>query len=173
MTNVADFDLQYKNCNPKLLLDCGPPRALYKVNPRLIFGREWWDEARRWAYAKYNNKCAACGKGSTKLEAHEMYEIDGKKGIITVKDIVPMCWKCHSFVHQDMHRSLLATGKMTHSQVAEVLKHGRDLLMKYKIRNVRKDPNSYNIKPSDWRLNLYVYDLILRKYRQVVKQQVL
>lgn len=156
MTELLNFDLQHKGRprNPRILLDSGPPRALYKVNPRLILGKVWWDEARRLAYKSYDNRCAACGAFECKLEAHELYEIDKKKGRIYLKDIVPLCFDCHSFVHQDLHRALLAKGVLKTDDVVRILKKGKDLLKKSKIKYFKKDPNDSNIKHEDWRLVL-------------------
>ena len=152
MTEIADFDLTKPKCDPKLLLDAGPPRALYKVNPRLIFGKVWWDEVRKWAYKKSDNKCAACGKSDVKLEAHELYNIDTVRGRMELKDVVALCWKCHSFIHQDLHRGLISQGVMKASDVARVIDHGKRVLARYNIKCIRKDPNVINIKPEDWRL---------------------
>ena len=154
MTVLLDFDLSKPKCDPKILLDSGPPRALYKVNPRLIFGTAWWDEVRSWAYKKYNNACAACGKRNVRLEAHELYKVDKKKGRVALKDIVPVCCDCHSFIHQDLHRGLIKQGKLKSSDVTRILAHGRTILKKYKVRCVRTDPNDCNIKFNDWRLEL-------------------
>ena len=154
MDNLLAFELDKPKCNPRLLLDSGPPRALYRVNPRLIFGKTWWDEVRQWAYKKYNNSCAACGKQRTKLEAHEMYEVNKKTGKVTIKDIVPLCWKCHSFIHQDLHRTMLQRSEIKASDITAVLLHGRTILKKYKIRYCKKDPNDCQIKYEDWRLVL-------------------
>jgi hypothetical protein len=159
---LAEFDLSKPKCDPKLLLDSGPPRALYRVNPRTIFGKTWWDEVRTWAYKKYQNSCAACGKRHTKLEAHEVYNIDKKKARISIKDIVPLCYDCHSFIHQDMHRVMLKRGELKHSDVVRIIAHGTNLLKKYKIRNFRKDPNDSGLLDSKWRLEvngkLYSWD---------------
>lgn len=155
MTEVLDFDLSKPKCNPRILLDSGPPRALYKINPRLILGKERWDEIRRWVYKNYDNKCAACGKSKVRLEAHEMYHIDKQKGILRIKDIVPLCFDCHMFVHQDLHKSMLSNKELTYSDIVRIMAHGTKILKKYKIRNVRKDPNGSNVKPDDW---LFVFN---------------
>ena len=156
MTELLDFrvDSKIRPTNPRILLDSGPPRALYKVNPRLIMGKEWWDERRKQAYHEFMNMCAACGTAYVKLEAHELYKIDKRKGKIYLEDVVPLCIKCHSFVHQDLHRALLAKGEITTDFVREVIKHGRDILKKWKIPYHKKDPNNSKIAHNDWRLVL-------------------
>ena len=156
MTELLSFDLGANNtlADARILLDSGPPRCLYKVNPRLIFGKVWWDEVRKWAYTKYNNSCAACGRPRCRLEAHELYDVDTKKGRITVKDIVPLCYDCHSFIHQDMHKSLLKQGVLKFSDVQRIIAHGKSVLKKAKVRCVRKDPNTSKVSAEDWRLVL-------------------
>jgi hypothetical protein len=156
LTETLEFDLGKQNtlADARILLDSGPPRALYKVNPRLIFGKTWWDEVRQWAYKKYNNTCAACGRPRCRLEAHEMYSIDYKKGKLVVKAIVPLCSDCHSFIHQDLHKSLLSQGLLKFSDVQRILKHGKAVLKRAGVRCIRKDPNVSKIKPEDWRLVL-------------------
>ena len=154
MTDILEFDLVNKGRirNPKILLDSGPPKALYKVTPRLIFGKKWWDEARKEAYKSYGNSCAACGADRVALEAHEMYKIDKKLGKIYLKDIVPLCPDCHSFVHQDLHRGLLRQGVLKNSDVLRILNHGKAVLRRAKLRYSKADPNDSKIKDEDWRL---------------------
>lgn len=154
MTDILDFriDSKIRPTDPRILLDSGPPRALYKVNPRLILGKEWWDARRKQAYAEFLNMCAACAKCYVKLEAHELYTVDKRKGRVYLKDVVPLCYECHSFIHQDLHRALLSNGTMTTNEVRRIIKHGRDILKKFKIPYFKKDPNSSKINFYDWRM---------------------
>lgn len=146
------IDCKIRPTNPYILLDSGPPRALYKVNPRLILGKEWWNSRRKQAYHEFNNCCAACGAMMVKLEAHEIYKIDFKLGKVYLKDVVPCCPDCHSFIHQDLHRALLQKGTLKTSDVIRILNHGKRVLKKAGIRAKRKDPNESSIKFEDWRM---------------------
>lgn len=152
--DLLDFNIAAKHrpTNPRILLDSGPPRALYSVNPRLILGEKWWDIVRHKAYKEFGYKCAACGNAKAKLDAHEMYEVNKTLGKVYLKDIVPLCFDCHSFVHQELHRALLKSGRLKTSDVMRILAHGKAILSKAKVRNARKDPNDSKIPHSQWRL---------------------
>lgn len=134
-TELLDFTLP-KKTDPRILLDCGPPRALYKVNPRLLLGKEIWDLLRKQAYGDYGHCCAACGKNNTRLEAHELYVINKKINKMYLKDIVPLCNLCHSFVHQELHRTMLKNREITTDFVTMVLNHGKAVLKKAGILNL-------------------------------------
>ena len=152
--DLLDFNIRAKHRkhDPRILLDSGPPRALYGVNPRLILGKQWWDTVRAKAYKEFNHSCAACGAVNKKLDAHELYEINKTTGKVYLKDVVPVCGDCHSFIHQDLHRDLLRKGAIKTSDVVRILAHGVSVLKKAGIRNVRKDPNTSKIHHDQWRL---------------------
>lgn len=154
--DLNDFDLSVtvRPTNPRILLDAGPPKALYKVNPRLILGEEWWNAKRKKAYSDFMNCCAACGVSYVKLEAHELYTVDKRKGKIFLRDIVPLCGDCHSFVHQDLHKALIKKGAMKFSEVQRILERGKAILRKHKIYDKRKNPNDSSVPFENWRLVL-------------------
>ena len=154
MTEILEFHLESKirPTDPSILCDCGPPRALYKVNPRLILGKEWWDKRRKQAYHEFCSMCAACGISYVELQAHELYDINKKTGKVKLKDVVPLCKDCHSFVHQDLHRALLAKGELKTADVVRILKHGKRILRQAGICCKRNDPNDSNIEFNQWRL---------------------
>lgn len=154
--DLLDFELRsdIRPTNPRILLDAGPPRALYKVNPRLILGEEWWQKTRKKAYNDFLNMCAACGASYVELQAHELYTVNTSTGKVYLRDVVPLCKDCHSFVHQDLHRALLKNGKLKSSDVTRIINHGKAVLKKAGIRAKRKDPNANSIPHSAWRLVL-------------------
>ena len=93
-----------KFTRPELLLHpCIPPK-LYGVNPRSIYGQEWWDKQRKIAYVENNYHCWACGvhqldaKGRQVLEAHECYEYDVSTYTAKMVAIVALCQYCHQFI---------------------------------------------------------------------------
>ncbi len=158
MTSIVnDFEIGFevRTVDPRILLDAGPPSALYKVNPRNILGKEWWDKARKKAYSDFLNSCAACGKQWVRLEAHELYTVDKKIGKVYLRDIVPLCVDCHSYIHQDLHRVMLKKGKLKFEDVQRILLHGDTVLKKAHLSpRKRKRPNESSFDKNDWRLVL-------------------
>jgi len=108
---------------PKLLLHPPIPSQLRGVNPRTIKGQEWWDVVRRQAYGKNNYCCWACGMYCLDtpgpLEAHECYNYDYGTYKASLKEIVALCCKCHSFIH-GRFRSM--------SEGLETLRYGLEIL---------------------------------------------
>lgn len=154
---LNDFEISFevRATNPSILLDAGPPSALYKVNPRNILGKEWWDKTRKKAYSDFLNCCAACGKQWVRLEAHELYEVNKQTGKVYLKDVVPLCPDCHSFIHRELHRIMLKKGKLTFSDVQRILAHGKKVLKKAGLSLSKcKKPNDCGIAHDDWRLVL-------------------
>lgn len=111
------------------------PKPLHGVNPRTIFGQEWWDAERKKAYAEKNQCCHACGthrsqvKGPNKwLEAHERYKIDYKNGRIYFNGLVALCPYCHAFIHSGRLYSLYSKGEKSRQETQEILLHGLHVL---------------------------------------------
>lgn len=97
---------------PKILLHKPIPYELYYINPRTLLGQEWWDKTRKEVYRSNNWCCQACGDCEhLPLDAHEMFEYDeipdytvdwDRRGeVLTARltRIVPLCKKCHQFIH--------------------------------------------------------------------------
>lgn len=110
------------------------PKPLHGVNPRTIFGKEWWDIERRKAYAVNDYRCWACGvpKSQAKyhhwLEAHEHYYIYYEQGIVDFIELIALCHSCHNFIHSGRMYALLKKGEMSKAKVLDILMHGFDLL---------------------------------------------
>lgn len=133
----------------KLLLDIGPPPSLFKVNPRNIKGKDWWDIERKKAYTASQWRCGACGcQPETPLEAHEIYRIDFKTQRVYLKKIVALCDTCHWFVHRNVHfnrRQDKAKMLRIYNQITKTLKDAKLQLPK---------TNFYNYPHDKWRLVL-------------------
>lgn len=120
---------------PHLLSSPNIPKPLHGLNPRTIMGREKWDIERRKVYETTDHRCAACGvhKSQTRkhkwMEAHEIFEIDYANGVANLKEIVPLCHFCHSFIHSGLLRVMARKRKVTANHVREVLRHGCNLLV--------------------------------------------
>lgn len=109
---------------PELLYHLPIPATLHGVNPRTIEGKEWWDAVRKDAYARNNECCFACGTFQLDvagphqwLEAHECYDYDFERYVLTYREVVALCPYCHKFIHW---LGLRATPKT----MREVLAHG-------------------------------------------------
>jgi len=87
-----------KVIQPELLLHFPIPVVLHGLNPRLLLGKRWWNKTRKEAYRSNGGFCQACGT-TGKLDAHERYEFDFKKLVATFKDVVPLCRRCHQYIH--------------------------------------------------------------------------
>lgn len=120
---------------PEILTHPNIPKPLHGMNPRSIMGQEKWDILRQEVYAKTNYTCIACGvkKQNAKkhqwLEAHEYYDIDYKKGTVTIKDIYPLCHYCHNFIHSG-RLAMIVDSEKTEEEVIEILEHGFEILKK-------------------------------------------
>lgn len=118
---------------PEILTHPNVPKPLHGVNPRTVLGQKWWDEKRREAYAKMEQRCWACGVHRTsarlhRLEAHEAYDIDYLAGRIFLREIVALCPDCHAFIHSGRMWALLEKGEVTRERFEAVQWHGRKLL---------------------------------------------
>lgn len=124
---------------PKLLLHRPLPRPLHGMAPRLVFGKEWWDEKRTKAAQKNRFCCWACGVHKEKaeehtwLEGHEVYDIDFKKGRAVFIEVVSLCHYCHCFIHLGRLQNEVQRGFSPYSKVLAVEGHGLDTLAKHKV----------------------------------------
>jgi hypothetical protein len=107
-----------KFVRPELLLHPSIPLALSGVNPRTIYGQEWWDATRKAVYAENNFCCWACGVYQLDalykqhLEAHETYLYDYDKREARPGEIVGLCRACHQFIHFRRVKSLTRRKKV-------------------------------------------------------------
>lgn len=113
---------------PEILLHPQIPKPLHTLNPRNLMGKAWWDKKRREAYKKYDYRCWACGASNTRLEGHEMYEIDYRTCTSTFKEVVALCNACHMYIHAGMLQVLLEEGKVTHERAQAIIDHGDKVL---------------------------------------------
>ena len=151
---------------PYLLNHQNIPKPLHGMNPRTLLGKEWWDEQRKVAYKTNNYCCWSCGANNVKLEAHECYEIDYKKGIMELRLIAALCSDCHSFIHDGRLRNLVASGEIAKEEYLRIVERGEKLLLKtnkipkelgfifktlFSLQDLKN--KKYNIaKWKDWRL---------------------
>lgn len=119
---------------PEILLHPNIPQPLHGVNPRTIYGQSWWNRERLLTYKSTEFHCLACGVHKSEarsrqwLEAHELYEIDYKKGRATFIEAVPLCHYCHNFIHSGRMQTLLDRGELHHSKFVAIVQHGDRVL---------------------------------------------
>lgn len=125
--------------NPKLLTHPNIPKPLHGINPRTIMGKERWDVLRQEVYASTNYHCAACGVHKSKafyhkwLEAHEDYDIDYVRGIVTINKIVPLCHACHNFIHSGRLYMLFKSGEYSKKKCQHILQRGFTILAEHNL----------------------------------------
>ena len=117
-------------------------------------GQEWWDKIRKEVYASTGFHCAACGVHQSAaqykkwLEAHEFYDFDYEKGTATLKEIVPLCHFCHSYIHSGYLNVRYSKGEITRDIYQSILVHGRKLTKDLKRPQIPGVVAAW----SDWRL---------------------
>lgn len=125
---------------------------MHGVNPRTIMGQRWWDEQRQAAYRSTDYHCAACGvwkheaQSRKWLEAHEIYAIDYLLGRMALREIVPLCHYCHSYIHIGRLSALLEQRKVSQAQYVAVVQHGNRVLAYAGLSR----PEPYNGPVADW-----------------------
>ena len=171
---------------PELLLHPNIVKPLHGVNPRTLYGTNWWNRERLKTYKSTNFHCLACGVHKTEaksrqwLEAHEIYEIDYQKGIATFKEVVPLCNPCHMYIHDGRLNHLLEKGLIHQSKFVMVMKHGDAVLRKAGLERLSHEERDLAVlaleasgklaRWSDWRLILdgKKYEPIYKTYNEWV-----
>lgn len=118
---------------PKILTQPNIPVPLHGINPRTIKGATWWRRKRNEAYESTEYHCCACGKESSKLEAHEMWDFNFETGECIITEIVPLCHTCHNFIHSG-RLSIVIGKEKTIFQVKAILEHGFKILSKNNLK---------------------------------------
>lgn len=75
------------------------PEECWHSNLRSAFSKEQWDLIRKDAYRRAQYKCRICGRGNTRLEAHEKWSYDERKGLQKLEDVLALCKDCHQVKH--------------------------------------------------------------------------
>ncbi len=160
----VNLNMKPKFKRPELLFHPPIPAAMHGLNPRSIMGQTEWDKVRVGIYEVNNDCCWACGvhrsvaKGRKWLEAHEIYDINYKKGRMNLREIVALCHYCHNYVHRSRLRSLTRAGKVPPGKYYKVIEHAQAILRNSKtkpwfnMRKVERDMRNSVVKWDDWRL---------------------
>ena len=75
------------------------PDGCWYSNLRSVLTKEAWDILRKMVYKRADGKCDICGKPSERLEAHERWSYDEKRGIQKLEEVIAVCPLCHSVIH--------------------------------------------------------------------------
>lgn len=112
-----------KQLQPMLLSQANIPKALHGINPRTIMGASKWQ---RFSLEKRTNHpyCKACGADNCVLDLHEDYEINYDAKTMFVRDYIPLCKKCHSFIHSGLLRTLVSNHRVSAEHAKDVLNSG-------------------------------------------------
>jgi hypothetical protein len=160
MRFFVNLETKPKFKRPELLFHPPIPMPLHGVNPRSIMGKYEWDKLRREVYDINNDCCWACGvhrseaQPSPWLEAHELYDIDYKKGRMRLREIVALCPLCHKYVHLRRLAALVEQRKRQPKTYQRVKAHGDALVAKYKPKpwwNVKKATKAMEKSKKKWR----------------------
>lgn len=128
---------------PSLLCEPNIIKPLHWMNPRTIKGQKWWDRERRLAYAKNDYYCMACWVHKNKakyhkwLEAHEVYSINFDECSYTLKEIVPLCYSCHNFIHLGRLQAIYNKWEITEKTYEDIFRHWAKILRAYKLDRVK------------------------------------
>lgn len=136
--NPVRQQLNTANYDPTILIHPNIPKPLHGLNPRTIMGAAAWLEL---TTNKRNSThfCEACGTSkliSGTLECHEEYNINYEAGISKFIKIVAICKKCHEFIHCGRLKALMQQQAVSRSYYLMILKRGRAILKKHKIRKM-------------------------------------
>lgn len=112
-----------KKLQPSLLGQGNVPKPLHGINPRTIMGQKAWDQLRRTSKS-VTPYCRACGKDTLALDLHEDYNIDYKKGIMTLEQYVTLCKECHMFIHSGLLLRFTVSKKVSKEYAKQVVEHG-------------------------------------------------
>lgn len=125
-----------KTLNPGLLGQANIPKPLHGINPRTIMGAQAWAKHRQ-VIVQNNPYCTACGAENCTLDLHEDYEIDYNACIMKIRSYVPLCKRCHSFIHSGLLRVWISEGTVSVQNARDILQHGIAICAKHRIQIFR------------------------------------
>lgn len=164
MSFFVNLNMKPRFQRPELLFHPPIPPPMHGLNPRTIMGQAEWDKVRVKVYEVNNDCCWACGvhrseaPGRKWLEAHEIYDIDYKRGRMRLREIVALCHYCHNYVHINRLRALVDSRKAPPGKLHRVLAHGQRILSSNRVKpwfnaqKIEKQMQNSKVKWGDWRL---------------------
>jgi hypothetical protein len=122
-----------KNLKPSLLGQANIPKPLHGINPRTIMGAAAWAKHRQ-VIVQNNPYCTACGAENCRLDLHEDYEIDYNTCIMKIRSYVPLCKRCHSFIHSGLLRVWVSEKTVSIQDARDILQHGIAICAQHRIQ---------------------------------------
>lgn len=113
------------------------PKPLHGTAPRVVkkSPRGWWLNEKRQVLARANEHCECCNVHQSqsryragRLEVHEQYDIDHKRGRMTYAGSVALCHTCHAFIHSGRLYAMWSKQQIGNSYFETVMLHGFNLL---------------------------------------------
>lgn len=129
-----------KKLHPKILTHPNIPKPLHGINPRTIFGDDWWRIEKTNCYKSFDFCCAACGVHKSDalehqwLEAHEYYKFNYIDGSVKFIKTVPLRHYCHNFIHSGRMAILIDKKQISTELVKSILSHGFNILKKNSLK---------------------------------------
>lgn len=121
-----------KQLQPALLGQPNIPKPLHGINPRTIMGASKWQDLRRDIIGA-TPYCRACGKETLILDLHEDYNIDYTKATLQLRQYVPLCKSCHSFIHSGLLTVRFSKKQIDRYELVEILLKGLAITKKHNI----------------------------------------
>lgn len=118
---------------PQLLGQANIPKPLHGINPRTIMGTSKWAKHRQ-VIVQNNPYCKSCGATNCTLDLHEDYEIDYNNCIMKIRDYVPLCKSCHSFIHSGLLRVWVSEKTVSIQAAKDILQHGINICAQHSIQ---------------------------------------
>jgi hypothetical protein len=77
------------------------------------------------------------------MEAHELYSYSVELrrgrffGLLTYGEAVPLCHRCHNYIHSGRLQAILDKGEITESKYNDIIRHGLRILRQAKLLDLK------------------------------------
>ena len=133
------------------------PDGCWKVNLHELLPKKAWDFIKDDVKKKAEFKCEICGKKTDRLDAHEVWDYDIKRGVQKLENIVAVCKDCHNAIH--INRSYLS-GDHIRAEDQYMKVNGVSYAEMKKDLKEANEENAKRNAVSEWKLDLS----FLKKY---------
>lgn len=133
------------------------PDGCWKVNLHELLPKKAWDFIKNDVKKNALYMCEICGKKTDRLDAHEVWAYDTKRGVQKLENIVAVCKDCHNAIH--INRSYL-TGDFARAEDQYMKVNGVSYAEMKKDLKEANEENAKRNAVSEWKLDLS----FLKKY---------